>query len=173
MRPKSGYYIRPLLQTSKHDILAYLETHTIEYLTDPTNSSEDYLRNRIRLNVLPALHKADARFDANFLRTIESLQETEDFLQKLTLKTYEQLVTLENSTPLLDIQKLSTLEDFLQKRVILLWLINQKVPFTPTESLLEEIQRFLLQKKSNSHALHTSWMIAKKQNKIFITHGEK
>jgi tRNA(Ile)-lysidine synthase len=168
MQPRTGYYIRPLLQTSKKDILAYLEQHTIPYLTDPTNVSESYLRNRIRLNVLPALQKADPRFDKNFLRTLESLQETEQFLQNLTEKTYTQLESLENNVHFLNLCGLLNLDDYLRKRVILFWLIENKVHFTPTESLLNEMQQFLLNKKSNSHALHTTWLIKKKHNKICI-----
>lgn len=168
MKPKSGYYIRPLLQTSKEDILAYLHKHNIPYLIDPTNSSENHLRNRIRLNVLPALEKTDSRFNANFLRSLTSLQKTEQFLYNLTAITYKELIVNEASIDMLNFKKLLSLDNFLQKKVILYWLIEHNVTFTPTEKLLNEIHRFLLQKKNNSHMLHTSWKITKKYNNVFI-----
>lgn len=167
MKPKAGCYIRPLLQTSKADIIAYLTKREIPYLTDSTNSSENYLRNRIRINVVPALQKTDPRFDANFLNTLESLQKTEQFLHDLTVKTYNDLIC--NPTDLsLDIHKLLNIDEFLQKRVLVHWLIEQKVTFTPTQSFLEEIKKFLKQTKSSSHALHTDWEICKKSQMIFI-----
>ncbi len=171
MKPKAGFYIRPLLQTSKSDILAYLHEHNIPYLTDSTNASENFLRNRIRLNVLPALQKVDTRFDTNFLSTLESLQETEQFLQNLTVKTYEELVV--DSSNFLCLSKLLALDDFLQNRIILHWLIENKVTFTPSQSFLEEIRKFLHQTKSSSHMIHTNWMIFKKQKNVFIKKIEK
>lgn len=169
MQPKASYYIRPLLQTSKHDILAYLKQHSIPYLIDPTNISESYLRNRIRLKVLPALQDADSRFDKNFVRTLESLQETEQFLQTLTEKTYKEIKSIEVGIHFLDLPALLNLDNFLRKRVLLLWLIEHKLPFTPSEALINEIQRFLLQKKSNAHAMHTTWVLKKYRDKIFIS----
>lgn len=167
MKPKAGYFIRPLLQTSKSDILAYLHGHNIPYLVDSTNSSEDYLRNRIRLHVLPALQKADTRFDSNFLSTLKSLQKTEQFLHNLTVKSYKELLT-EKGQSSLDLRALLNLDNFLQKRVLLHWLIEHKVPFNPSQNFLLEIQKFFNNIKSNSHRIHTSWVIGKQQNRVFI-----
>ncbi len=168
MRPKAGLYIRPLLETNKTDIVQYLQNNSIEYLTDPTNCSLDYLRNRIRMKVLPALQETDVRFDANFLRTIHSLQETDDFLYKLTLDTYTKIIMDNEGIPYLNLQSLLALDNFLQKRVLLYWLIQEQVPFELTEKLLKEIQRFLVQKKSNQHTLHQQWAIVKKQGLVSI-----
>lgn len=168
MRPKAGKYIRPLLETNKEAILTYLHEHDIPYLTDPTNSSLNYLRNRIRLKVLPALQETDARFDANFLRTLRALQETDDFLYKLTLDTYKKIVIDMDDMPLLDLQSLLALDNFLQKRVLLHWIVENKVSFELTEKLLQEIQRFLVQKKSNQHTLHQQWAIIKKNGLVGI-----
>jgi tRNA(Ile)-lysidine synthase len=168
MHPKSVYYIRPLLEISKAAIVSFLNSHNLEYLVDPTNLSENYLRNRIRLKVVPALLETDLRFDANFLRTMSSLQETELFLNNLTVTTYKSLEVIENSISYLNLTGLLETDLFLQKRVVIYWLITCKVPFTPTEALVSEILRFLINKKSNKHMLHTTWEVVKKDNKVFI-----
>ena len=168
MRPKSGYYIRPLLQTSKNNILTYLHNHEISYLIDPTNISESYLRNRIRMKVLPALQEVDPRFDNNFLRTITSLQETEQFLVELTHQTFNELSILKNGIYYLNIEKLLLLHPVMLYHVLMHWLIIQKVSFTPTQGLLDEIQRFLHQKKSNKHTINPTWSIHKKHDTTFF-----
>src|SRR5206468_2553566 len=94
MRPKSGVFIRPLLEINKDDIIAYLKQNNIPYLTDPSNESPEFLRNRIRATVLPALKACDKRFYNNFLTTIHRLQETEDYLHALTRILFEKLATV-------------------------------------------------------------------------------
>lgn len=56
-RIQGAYLIRPLLGVRKKDILAYLERNGIRYRQDPTNRQDQFLRNRIRLELLPLLEK--------------------------------------------------------------------------------------------------------------------
>lgn len=53
--PVRGRIIRPLLMVSRQELLDYLELHGIPHVEDSTNGSDDYLRNRIRHQVLPLL----------------------------------------------------------------------------------------------------------------------
>lgn len=49
--------IRPLLAFSKAEMLGFLKQNQFSFCRDETNASTDYLRNRIRLEVLPFLEK--------------------------------------------------------------------------------------------------------------------
>jgi tRNA(Ile)-lysidine synthase len=51
----NGPFLRPFLGVNKASLLAYLEGRGVEYSMDSTNASEDYLRNRIRGALVPAL----------------------------------------------------------------------------------------------------------------------
>ena len=57
IRPRSGKKIRPLLFTSKKEILEYLEENCITFVEDSTNSSKEHTRNRIRSEVLPLIEE--------------------------------------------------------------------------------------------------------------------
>jgi tRNA(Ile)-lysidine synthase len=57
MRPKNNFLIRPLLGTSKSDILDYLSARGLSFRTDATNTSDRFLRNKIRSKLLPLLEK--------------------------------------------------------------------------------------------------------------------
>lgn len=168
MKPKEGYYIRPLLQIHKKDIVNYLETNGITYLVDPTNESDVYLRNRIRNHVLPALKSCDERFDNNFLRTINSLTEAEKTLTELTKQYYESMVTTKDGLEHIDLATLHAYNEYLQKRIIVMWIIAHKVAFTLTEKLLDEILRFLRQPGNKTHQIGTQWKIVKKNNLAHI-----
>lgn len=168
IKPKNGFYIRPLLTMSKNDILAYLHNHAHKYLTDSTNNSDLYLRNRIRTSVIPTLVNADKRFDATIIRTIESLQEAETFLTELTAATFNTLAILRDTSYYISISHLLSLHNFLQHRIIIHWLIVQQASFVPTQALVHEIIRFLHNNKSNHHALSSSWTLVKKKDNAFI-----
>ncbi len=53
--PMRGAFIRPLLDISKADIEAYLSQNQLDFVTDATNFTNQYARNRVRHTVLPAL----------------------------------------------------------------------------------------------------------------------
>ena len=53
--PRNGSVVRPLLEMSREDIVHYLQHLHQEYVTDSTNLQDEYMRNKIRLNVLPML----------------------------------------------------------------------------------------------------------------------
>ncbi len=62
MRPIRGRIIRPLLKTSRADIMAYLKKEGLPFRTDRSNTDTTYLRNRVRHLLIPYLEK---RFQPN------------------------------------------------------------------------------------------------------------
>ena len=159
IKAQTGLYIHPLLQLTKLEILNYLETNKISYFTDPTNSSLDYLRNKIRQTVLPALYQTDARFQHNFQRSLTKLQASEQFITQHTNNIYQQIITPKY---LLDLKKFNTLEHYLQTRILLHWLCQSGVKFTLTEKFLAEILRFLQHPNPTKNHQLGAWQISKK-----------
>lgn len=64
---------RPLLQTSKQDLLAYAKKHNLAWHEDSTNTNEAYLRNYIRRQIMPRLSAAQR---ARLLDIIERASST-------------------------------------------------------------------------------------------------
>ncbi|MDO5716947.1 MAG: tRNA lysidine(34) synthetase TilS [Tissierellia bacterium] len=56
---RKGKLFRPLLSTTKEEILTYLTSHGIAYCTDQSNFDSQYQRSRIRQEVLPVLEALD------------------------------------------------------------------------------------------------------------------
>ena len=166
--PKRGSYIRPLLQTNKSDILAYLHAHDISYLEDPSNVEETFLRNRIRKSVIPALQEADSRFDVTFEQTIHRLQETEQYLDQHARDLFSQMSSKHTGAIEVSIDALLSQPPIMQSRLIMLWLTQEQVPFSATQSFIDELIRFLQSEHGGTHALHPSWQLKKKQRKAII-----
>ena len=55
--PVRGKIVRPLLETSRADIDAYVAENAVPYVEDESNSDTAYTRNRLRLEALPLLEE--------------------------------------------------------------------------------------------------------------------
>ena len=52
---KSPPFVRPLLNCSKIELQEYLKSNQLTWMEDKSNQSPDYLRNRVRLELIPLL----------------------------------------------------------------------------------------------------------------------
>jgi len=163
IKPKHGTYIRPLLTTNKVDMVQFLNQHQIPYLTDPSNESDEFLRNRLRKTVVPALHACDNRFDQKFQQTIISLSETENFLQKLTEQAFMEISTQHHNRTSIHIKSFFELEPVLRQRTLLYWLCQEKVRFPVSQGFFAETMKFLQQPRGGDHQLMPAWKIVKRK----------
>ncbi len=70
MRPKNGKIIRPLLQTNRAEIMAYLKEKKLTYCIDKSNEQTDFMRNKIRHEALPYLEK---EFNPSLVKNLSAL----------------------------------------------------------------------------------------------------
>ncbi len=84
--------IRPLSDCTRDEIEQYLAEENIDYVTDSTNISDDYARNKIRHNVLPVLCEINPSFFGVFSNCIDSLRETDDFLSDKINEIFKQII---------------------------------------------------------------------------------
>lgn len=54
---------RPLLCHGRADVLRYADRHHVAFIDDPTNASRAHFRNRVRLDLLPAIRRVDPDFE--------------------------------------------------------------------------------------------------------------
>lgn len=85
IQARNGYVLRPLLCVSRDEIERFLSERGQSYVTDSSNLTEDYMRNKIRLQVLPLLQTLNPAVLNHILQTAENLaaaQATIDVLLK-------------------------------------------------------------------------------------------
>ncbi len=80
--------IRPVLCLTRNEIEQYNEFYNIKYVTDSTNLSDDYARNKIRHNVIPVLTELNDGFASVFSGCTQSLSDIEDYLEKSANDAY-------------------------------------------------------------------------------------
>lgn len=77
IQPKNGYIVRPLLCVSRKDIIDYLEWRGETFVTDSTNLTSEYTRNKIRLEVIPKLAEINPSIKKSLATTAWCLSESE------------------------------------------------------------------------------------------------
>lgn len=81
---KRGIFIRPLILCTRQDVEDYCEQNKIPFVTDSTNLSDDYSRNKIRHTVIPVLKSINSCCEESALRTSFSLLEDNAFLESVS-----------------------------------------------------------------------------------------
>ncbi len=95
-RLRDGLVVRPFLEITKAEILGYLAAEHIPYCLDSSNWERIYLRNRIRLDLLPYLKEHFNPNIGNSLReTAAILQGEEELLAGMADQAYAQVVKAE------------------------------------------------------------------------------
>lgn len=78
IRPKNGFVVRPLLCVSRMEILAWLSEVQYSFVVDSTNLSDEYMRNFIRLRVLPLLEEMNPSVRRTLARSASHLSAAEE-----------------------------------------------------------------------------------------------
>jgi tRNA(Ile)-lysidine synthase len=85
MEPVVGNIVRPLIDTSRTEIEAYLKEQHQEWRTDVTNEDTAFARNRLRHDLIPRLA---AQFNPNIRetlsRTVEIFEAEDDWMRQVT-----------------------------------------------------------------------------------------
>ena len=106
--------IRPLLNFSKEEIYEFAEENNVEFREDKSNQKTDYLRNKVRHNVVPELEKINDDFLQNFSKSMEILNQTKDVLNDLINEKITGFKTnIETGQTIIDKEKFSKESDLI------------------------------------------------------------
>ncbi len=83
-------YLRPFLSWSKKRIVEYVKANKLIYREDKTNKDKKYARNKLRLEVLPALNGAVAGATGNIVRFAALAAEDDEYLYRQSEKLLQQ-----------------------------------------------------------------------------------
>jgi len=135
MPPRRDCVVRPMLSSWRDQIEDYVSQQGLAFRTDSSNLKTLFLRNKIRLKLLPLLAKQYNQGIYRHLYNLSLLEHQEDrFLGKEVAKAAKQCVELKAGQTVLNIRKLLGYEDWLQHRLV------QAIgdfPFIQVENILE------------------------------------
>lgn len=82
IRPVNGDVVRPLLCVSRAEILDYLSSLEQDYVTDSTNLQDEFVRNKLRLNVIPMLETINPSVSDTIAETARRLADVAQVYQE-------------------------------------------------------------------------------------------
>ena len=78
--PRNGNVIRPMLSVTRTQVEALLEEYCVPHITDSSNETDQFLRNRLRHGVLPLLRAENPRIAENLSAMALRLRQDEQAL---------------------------------------------------------------------------------------------
>ncbi len=116
---RDGRFVRPLLEVSRDQVLAYLAKRGLASRTDSSNAKAIYLRNRIRREVLPMLKRENPSLLATWRQQTDLMREEHRYLEDQAAQAWRR-VRVETGAPWLSLSRagLQGLPLALQRRVV-------------------------------------------------------
>ena len=162
-----GKIIRPLIETTRAEVEEYCARNTLSFVTDSTNFSHTYARNRIRLDVIPVLRGINPSLERTFSRNMRLFASDEAFLREETERLLKRAYIKRNRPWEQSGFSVSILRgSSLQGRALTL-AAARATGFTP-EATHVEAMKSLLEKGSGQISLHGKWLAEVEGNRLYF-----
>lgn len=118
--PVRDRVIHPLIEVTKEEVKAYLKEHNLSSRLDASNLKPIYLRNKIRLKLLPLLaEEYNPSIRATLLRTAQILGQDNDYFKEATREALRSVLKgREAKKVTLDLNKFRLLHKAIQRRIL-------------------------------------------------------
>ena len=167
IQAKNGCIVRPLLETSRENIQDYLNYLKQDYVTDSTNLQDEYMRNKIRLNLLPMMKEMNPSIMESIQNTAEKLAEAANIYnqnRKEILKTSIQITSDGYMLPIRII-----LEDTAPQSLLHEWLS----PVGFNSSQIKDIHQSLKNEQSGKLFISNKWELLRDRDFLILKPKQK
>ena len=155
--------VRPLLGFSKNEIYDFAKENQIEFREDKSNQKTDYLRNKIRHNIVPELEKINPDFLTNFSKSINYINQAKDFINQ-SVEDKIEILKINSSENQVVIDK----EKFSQESELIRYEILKRFGFTDEN----EMQKVLTAQTGSSFFNSAYQLIINRNELIFSCMSE-
>jgi len=139
-----GKIIRPLIATSREEIIDYLNERGLAFRMDKSNRNLQILRNRIRAELVPMLRTYNPEIVSALGRAAELLREDERFMEEANEQALARLATLEPGRILFSAKKFQSEPKAIRRRLVRLAIARLKTDLRKIEAgHIFELERML------------------------------
>jgi tRNA(Ile)-lysidine synthase len=174
--------IRPLLPFSREEIEVYAKENKIQWREDSSNSSDKYLRNKLRHDVIPILKEVQPNLLSSFENTVKHLQQAQSLVNDASRIIYKEVVKEDDNSIKINLKKLTQLDNF--QAYLYQWLKDfgfvawndiydlvsaqsGKKVLSPDFILLKDRDFFILTPKIDAE-INQEFLIGKEESKVNI-----
>lgn len=156
--------IRPLLPFSRAQIMQFAKKEGLFWREDSSNSSRDYLRNKLRLDVIPALKGVNKTVLQNFKQTQQHLKESQALLEDYITLVTKLVVSQTDAGYEIDIKQLQALPN----TNTLLFELLYPYGFTDFKAIAS-----ILESEVGKKVLSKQYVLQKDRNHLVLTTKEQ
>ncbi|MFC2049682.1 tRNA lysidine(34) synthetase TilS [Chloroflexota bacterium] len=109
--------VRPLLELTRQETLDYCQLYNLAPRSDSSNVSTSFLRNRVRLELLPVLRSYNPGIDKALLRLADIAVDDISFIEEKALLLWKKIAREEGDVIYLDMSKTAALPRAVQRQV--------------------------------------------------------
>lgn len=160
--PVRDSIIRPLILCTRDDVVKYCNDNNLMFVTDSTNLTDDYTRNKIRHNVVPALKEINSAVEKNTVNSSRILRRENSYLDSIAGKELQKA----QSNGELNVACLKKLDYVILCRVLRKFILNRTgitLNSTHTDQLVE-----LIYKPSGKIDISSEYSIISANKKLYI-----
>ncbi len=155
-------YVKPLLHTSKDEIMQFIQKHNIPYLNDESNDQDYYLRNRYRHTIVPIMKQENPNMLKQVSQYSKQVSHAFHFIRKTTISLLKHDDTI-------DLKVYKKLDDAIQEDM-LAYLIEKK-NLNLSFDIIEQLKKMLLEDKPNqTYTLSDDYYVVRTYNHAVIKH---
>ena len=151
--------IRPLLAFSREEISNYAAANVVQWHEDSSNSSDKYLRNKVRHDIVPLLKELNPSFLTSFQNTQKYLNEAQVMVEDATIMIYQQVASEVNNEIHYNIDKLKILPNY--KSYLYQWL--KEYGFSAWDDIYE-----LVDSQSGKQVFSNDFRLLKDRNTLVL-----
>ena len=152
--------IRPLLQFSRQEIENYAKENNIKWREDSSNTSDKYLRNKIRHHLVPMLKELNPNFITSFQKTQSFLQQAQDMVEDASIMVYQQVAKQEGDDIYFDLKQLKKLPNY--NSYLYQWL--NEFGFAAWDDIYD-----LVNSQSGKQVFSSEFKLLKNRNSLILT----
>ncbi len=159
--PKNNHLVRPLLFATRDDIENFAQKMGLKWREDSSNASNDYLRNRLRHEVVPILRDINPQIATSVAELAERVAATEEIVSESINLTAKEVIHQENKVVWISYEHLEKLSAPLER--LNFWLANYGFSYQQTKNIWKSRRKHVgKQFLSATHTLVTDrrhWII--------------
>ncbi|MGD9083067.1 MAG: tRNA lysidine(34) synthetase TilS [Desulfobacterales bacterium] len=117
---REGKIIRPLIQSNRSEIIAYLDQNGLKYMSDTSNRDTSFLRNRIRHDLIPLLKTFyNPKISQSLNRLASIIRSEEDWIEDVIHPLFEKAaLSIQDRQVVLSVSILNEIHVAAQRRII-------------------------------------------------------
>ncbi|MFR9555672.1 MAG: tRNA lysidine(34) synthetase TilS, partial [Rikenellaceae bacterium] len=121
-----GRIIRPMMFAQRRDLLEYAAAHKVPFREDSSNRSTKYLRNKIRLGLIPRVKEISPKFTKLMRQNITRLSSAQLFINATIKKIGSEVISCEDGIYTLSMERI---DDSLPREFVIYELLNSTFGF--------------------------------------------